>query len=176
MTRNARSGGVVLEKGCRQIYIDTLESYDNHFDGLACYETEDSYFSRLNLHHNQAAGISLDLDFNHNVLKSAIIKDNGNQGIFMRDSNDNDFKKLEIVSNGQQGIFIAQADKEAETRCTNNVFSDITVMNNRGNGLRVNDDSCVENMVRNSLFKGNKDNVSAPKEATVSLMKVRTLE
>ncbi len=173
VTRNARSGGVVLEKVCRQIYIDDLEATDNHFDGLACYETEDSYFSRLNLHHNQSAGISLDLDFNHNVIKMARLANNGSQGIFMRDSNSNDFRKIEIVENGAQGIFVAQADNFQDTRCTNNTFSDLTVMKNVGHGLRVNDLSCVDNVIRNSKFQENDaGNVSQATDAILAMHNV----
>jgi parallel beta-helix repeat protein len=176
VTRNARSGGVVLEKGCRNVYIDNLESYDNHFDGLACYDAEECKFSRLTLHHNQAAGISLDQHFNNNVVSMAAIRENGSQGIFMRDSNNNTFQKLEVTGNGAQGIFVAQADRAETTPCTNNLFSDMTIMHNRGQGFRVNDDSCIENMIWNSLIKGNqKGEVSQSKEALVTLQKVRQL-
>lgn len=176
VARNARSGGVVIEKHCREIYLDDLESSDNHFDGLACYETEDSYFNRLNLHHNQFAGMSLDLDFNHNVIKSAEIHHNGAQGIFMRKSNNNDFKKLALHDNGNQGIFIAQADEYVDTSCKNNVFSDMIVINNKGFGLRVNDLSCTENLVRNSQFKDNASgNVSEVVEKLVALQNVSVL-
>jgi hypothetical protein len=176
VARNARSGGVVLEKCCRQIYIDDLEACDNYFDGLACYETEDSYFTRLKLHHNRSAGVSLDLRFNHNVIKTASLHHNGSQGIFMRESNSNDFRKLEIHDNGAQGIFIAQADAFSETRCTNNTFSDLTVMNNKGHGMRVNDASCIENLVRNSAFENNaQGNVSEATQSLLALHKVTGL-
>lgn len=176
VVRNARSGGVVLEKRCQQIYIDDLEAHDNHFDGLACYETEDSYFSRLNLHDNRAAGISLDLRFNHNVIKSAHLHHNGSQGIFMRESNGNDFRKLKIHENGAQGVFIAQADAVTETSCTNNSFADLDVSNNRGHGLRVNDASCKENLVRNSRFDNNSEgNVSEVVEKLIALLNVSGL-
>ena len=176
IARNARSGGVVIEKHCREIYIDNLEASDNHFDGLACYETEDSYFNRLNLHHNQAAGISLDLDFNHNTIKSAEIHNNGSQGIFMRKSNNNDFKKITLHNNGNQGVFIAQADDDVGTSCKNNVFSDMTVENNKGYGFRINDPSCTENLVRNSQFKNNAPgNVSEVADKLVALLNVSVL-
>jgi hypothetical protein len=176
VARNARSGGVVLEKHCREIYIDNLEAYDNHFDGLACYQTEDSYFNRLNLHHNQYAGISLDLDFHHNIIKSAELHHNGAQGIFMRMSNNNDFKKIHVHNNGNQGVFIAQADDAADSSCKNNVFSDMVVISNKGHGFRVNDQSCTENLVRNSQFKDNKTgNVSEVADKLVALLNVSVL-
>lgn len=176
VARNARSGGVVLEKVCREIYLDNVEASENFFDGLACYETEDSYFYSLHLHHNQSAGVSLDLNFNHNVVKAAEIYNNGSQGIFMRQSHNNDFKKMQLHHNGNQGIFIAQADADIATNCTNNSFSDLTVENNKGYGFRVNDLSCTENLVRNSTFKGNESgNVSEVTEKLVALLNVSVL-
>ncbi len=176
VARNARSGGVVLEKNCREIYIDNLDASENYFDGLACYETEDSYFNRIHLHHNQSAGVSLDLNFNHNVVKAAEIHHNGSQGIFMRQSHSNDFKKLQLHHNGNQGVFIAQADADIGTNCTNNVFSDLTVENNKGHGFRINDTSCTENLVRNSVFKSNDaGNLSEVTEKLVSLLNVSVL-
>jgi hypothetical protein len=175
VTRGARSGGVVLEKHCREVRLENLESCENYYDGLACYETEDSSFHRLNLHSNLSAGISLDLDFNNNVFTKVQLLGNGSQGIFMRDSNGNHFKDLEITKNGAQGVFIAQADDDPTTKCTNNVFSDMVNMHNQSDGVRINDRSCTENMVRNSRFQGNKKNVSQAEERLISLMNVTEL-
>lgn len=153
--RSARSGGVVLEKGCRRIHISDFTSHDNHYDGLAAYETEDSYFTRLYLHSNTAAGISADIRFNRNIITHTRLENNGSQGIFMRDSNFNNFSRLTIRDNGQQGIFIAQADDQPNTPCTGNIFSELTVTGSKGTGMRVNDLSCVANTLVRSLFKSN---------------------
>ena len=173
LTRNARSGGVVLEKHCRHISIDNLESTANHFDGLACYETEDSTFSRLHLHHNPAAGLSLDLNFHHNTFRSVDLHHNGSQGIFMRQSSHNQFIKFKIRDNANQGIFIAQADDDPTTAATHNTFSDITVTHNQGPGLRINDPSCTHNLIRNSYFKDNPaGNISQPTPNLLTLESV----
>jgi hypothetical protein len=153
--RAARSGGVVLEKGCRRIHISDFTGHDNHYDGLAAYETEDSYFTRLYLHSNAAAGISADIRFNRNIITHTRLENNGSQGIFMRDSNFNNFSRLTIRDNGQQGIFIAQADDQPNTPCTGNIFSELTVTGSKGTGLRVNDLSCVANTLVRSHFKSN---------------------
>jgi hypothetical protein len=155
--RAARSGGVVLEKGCRRIHISDFTAHDNHFDGLAAYETEDSYFTRLYLHRNAAAGISADIRFDRNIISHSLLENNGSQGIFMRDSNFNHFSRLTIRDNGQQGVFIAQADDALHTPCTGNVFADLTVTGSKGPGLRVNDLSCVANTLVRSLFKANSE-------------------
>ncbi len=173
LTRSARSGGVVLEKHCRHVSIDNLESTDNHFDGLACYESEDGTFNRLHLHHNAAAGISLDLNFHHNTFKSADLHHNGSQGIFMRQSSHNQFIKIKIHDNSNQGIFIAQTDNDLTTSATHNTFSDLTVTRNQGHGLRVNDPSCTGNLIRNSQFKDNAaGNISEASPNLVSLESV----
>jgi hypothetical protein len=172
-TRGARSGGVVLEKGCRRIHISDFTSHDNHFDGFAAYETEDSVFARMYLHSNAAAGISADIRFNHNIISHARLENNGSQGIFMRDSNFNTFTHLTVNRNGAQGIFIAQADDSKNTPCTGNVFSDLTVSNSKGVGLRVNDVSCVANTVTNSRFEKNGEGgVSEASEKLIALVQV----
>ena len=153
--RAARSGGVVLEKMCRRIHISDFTAHDNHFDGLAAYETEDSFFTRLYLHRNAAAGISADIRFNRNIISHTRLEHNGSQGIFMRDSNFNNFSRLTIRNNGQQGVFLAQADDQPNTPCTGNVFSDLMVTGCKGTGLRVNDLSCVANTLVRSIFKAN---------------------
>jgi hypothetical protein len=172
-TRGARSGGVVLEKGCRRIHISDFTSHGNHFDGFAAYETEDSVFARLYLHSNAAAGISADIRFNHNIVSHARLENNGSQGIFMRDSNFNTFTHLTITGSGAQGIFVAQADDSKNTPCTGNVFSDMKVSNSKGAGMRVNDVSCIANSVTNSRFEKNGEGgVSEASEKLVALVQV----
>ncbi len=154
-TRAARSGGLVLEKHSRRIHVSDFTSYGNHFDGLAAYETEESFFTRLDLHGNDAAGISIDLRFNRNIISHARLEGNGSQGIFMRDSNFNNFNHLTVSGNGAQGIFVAQADGHGNTPCIGNIFSDLAVRGSRGVGLRINDISCIANVLANSSFSGN---------------------
>jgi hypothetical protein len=79
----AKSGGLVTEKDCRRVNVHDFTAYDNEYDGLAGYETEDSTFSDLFLHDNVAAGLSFDWDFNHNIVSNAVIVGNGAVGIFM---------------------------------------------------------------------------------------------
>ncbi len=154
-TRSARSGGLVLEKNSRRIRVSDFTSHDNHFDGFAAYQTEESFFTRLYLHNNEAAGISIDLRFDRNILSHARLENNGSQGIFMRDSNFNNFNHLTVTGNGAQGIFIAQADDLHTTPCTGNIFSDLKVTGSRGAGLRINDVSCIANVLANSEFSLN---------------------
>ena len=167
-TRAARSGGLVLEKNSRRIHVSYFTSTNNHFDGFAAYETEESFFTRMYLHDNEAAGISIDLRFDRNIVSHARLENNGSQGIFMRDSNFNNFNHLTVSGNGAQGIFIAQANDQHNTPCTGNIFSGLTVRGSGGAGFRINDVSCIANVLANSVFSLNKE--GAVSEATEKLI------
>jgi parallel beta-helix repeat protein len=156
VTRRARSGGIVLEKYCRRVRINRLEAYDNEFDGVAAYETEDCEFTRLNLHHNRSAGFSFDWRFNENRITDTTASDNGSQGIFMRDSLNNVFERLTLNNNGEQGIFVAETRTLPGTACRYNVFRELTVTGNRTQGIRINDASCNPNTLEDSLVSGNR--------------------
>jgi parallel beta-helix repeat protein len=150
-----RSGGLVTELTCRRILVKDFESSDNHFDGLACYETEDSTFTGMKLHDNRAAGISLDIDFVHNVISDSTLNDNHSVGIFMRDSRNNTFKSLKINRSGQHGIFVAQADQDIQTAVTGNKFLSCVITNSHGAGIRINDPSCLNNSISATQFLNN---------------------
>jgi len=85
-----RSGGLVTTRNVRRLTVRGLDAFDNQFDGLACYQTEDCLFTDLYLHDNPGAGISLDLAFNHNVISNAVLNAN-DLGVFMRASRNNQF-------------------------------------------------------------------------------------
>lgn len=152
---SARSGGLVSELTCRRLTIRDFTSFDNSFDGLAGYETEDSILSGLYLHDNLAAGFSFDIAFNNNVISDTVIANNGKVGIFMRDSRDNIFKGLQIRNNGEHGVFLAQVDTDATKPASGNTFIGLVVSGSNGAGLRANDPSCIGNSVIGSQFVGN---------------------
>ncbi len=103
-----RSGGLVTEKGVRRLTVSDYAAWDNHFDGLAAYVTEDSLFTQMVLRDNHGAGLSLDHKFNHNALSDVILADNG-CGIFMRDSRENLFQGVTIRNSREHGVFMSQA-------------------------------------------------------------------
>ncbi|MDB6070636.1 MAG: Pectate lyase superfamily protein [Verrucomicrobiales bacterium] len=150
-----RSGGLVTEKGCRRLVVEDFTAFDNHFDGLACYETEESVFTGLFLHHNQFAAVSLDIRFHRNAIVNSLMEHNGHQGIFMRDSNENVFQNLTIRYNGAQGVFMAQVDDDASKSCRDNIFTGIRGEHMTGTAFRVNDLSCTDNILTNSVFMHN---------------------
>jgi len=140
-----RSGGLVAAQA-RHLEVRDYTAYDNEFDGLACYFTEQSHFSRLHLYDNLAAGISLDLSFQHNVIENAKLTGN-DLGIFMRDSRDNVFEGLDIENSHAHGVFIAESGNstpegwkaDPQTACTGNSFIAPVVTNCGGYGILIND-------------------------------------
>ncbi|MGP8198275.1 MAG: right-handed parallel beta-helix repeat-containing protein [Limisphaerales bacterium] len=160
--RSCRSGGLVSTGRTRRLTVRDYTACDNQFDGLACYHTEDSHFSQLNLHDNLAAGISLDLEFDHNVIEGAVLTAN-DLGIFMRDSHNNVFEGVTIRHNRHDGVFMAQTGEISRygwwlvpaTECTGNRFNNLRVEECGGRAFRVNDDSCTNNFINGGQFLDN---------------------
>lgn len=156
-----RSGGLVTA-GVRRLLVNDFAAYDNQFDGLACYQTEESRFAGLRLHDNLAAGISLDLDFNHNSISNAILADN-DLGVFMRDSRHNSFQGVTISKSRHHGVFMAQAaaptakgwQLSPDTECIGNNFEDLRVSDCGGRAFQVNDASCTNNAISGAHFLHN---------------------
>ncbi len=156
-----RSGGLVTTLGVCRLTVNNFGSFDNEFDGLACYLTTDSVFSNLDLHDNPGAGISLDLSFDHNVIRSAVLASN-DLGIFMRNSRNNKFDHVSIQDNHNYGVFMAQAFEPAEnsvkpqaqTECANNSFTNLIGLRNGHADFRVNDVSCTNNVIIGAQFNG----------------------
>ena len=166
-----RSGGLVTSAVNRHLTVHNFTSFDNQFDGLACYLTEDSQFSELNLHDNLCAGISLDLDFNRNTISDAVLTNN-DLGIFMRQSSGNSFTNLTIRHSRHHGVFMAQSAVPSSkgwmlapgTECTGNKFADLMISNSGGKAFVVNDTSCTNNTLTQCRFEDNsKGGLSQPK-------------
>ncbi len=171
-----RSGGLVTTLGVRRLTVSNFASYDNEFDGLACYLTMDSVFTNLSLHNNPGAGISLDLAFDHNVIKDAVLASN-DLGIFMRDSRDNQFNNVSLKNNRDFGVFMAQAyapvDRgvkgEDDTECTDNCFTNLVATKNGRAAFRVNDVSCTNNVIIGATFDGSVRALSTPEPDLVTV-------
>jgi hypothetical protein len=160
--RHCRSGGLVSSERTRRLTVRDYTAYDNQFDGLACYQTQESHFSQLNLHDNLAAGISLDLDFDHNVIDGAVLTGN-DLGVFMRQSRDNVFAGVTIRHSRNDGVFMAQSGEATRagwrpfpgTECTGNVFNNLRVSSCGGRAFQVNDDTCTNNFINGGQFVDN---------------------
>jgi Right handed beta helix region len=159
---HCRSGGLVTTLGVRRLTVRGLEAFDNQFDGLACYQTTDSLFTELSLHDNPGAGISLDLAFNHNIIRHAVLAAN-DLGIFMRSSRNNQFQDVSIFNSHHYGVFMAHVDQltshgikaAPQTECVQNSFTNLVASYCGSAAFRVNDATCVNNVVIGAQFGNN---------------------
>jgi hypothetical protein len=157
-----RSGGLITSRGARRLTVRNLTAFDNEFDGLACYQTEDCLFTGLSLHDNPGAGISLDLDFNGNVVSNAVLTAN-DLGVFMRASRGNQFYNVSIHDSRHFGVFMAQAgiptargwEPVPRTECAQNSFTNLAASDCGGAAFRINDDTCTNNVIIRPIFDGN---------------------
>jgi len=154
-----RSGGLVTTLGVRRLTVRELTAFDNEFDGLACYETENCLFTELNLHDNLGAGISLDLAFNGNVISNAVLVAN-DLGIFMRESCYNRFYNISIRNSHHYGVFMAHAEQLTGrvwrpvpgTECVHNAFTNLIASNCGSAAFRVNNTTCTNNIIIGAKF------------------------
>jgi hypothetical protein len=150
-----RSGGLVTTLDVNHLTVRKLTSFDNEFDGLACYETRHSTFTDLFLHDNPGAGISLDLAFNENSISNAFLLGN-NLGVFMRASRDNQFYNVTIQNSHHFGVFMAgHLDQDARTECADNAFTNLSAANCGGPAFRVNNVTCTNNILIGAKFAKN---------------------
>ncbi len=156
-----RSGGLVTTRNVRRLTVRDFSAFDNEFDGLACYQTTDCLFTKLNLHDNPGAGISLDLAFDHNVISNAVLTAN-DLGIFMRASRENQFHNISIFSSHHYGVFMADVEKLTtrgrqsvpRTACVDNSFTSLIASDCGGAAVRVNDSTCTNNVIVRAKFDG----------------------
>jgi hypothetical protein len=159
---HCRSGGLVTTRGVRRLTVRNYTAFDNEFDGLACYQTEDCLFTGLRLHDNPGAGISLDLAFNRNVISNAVLTAN-DLGIFMRASRDNRFYNISIRRSHHYGVFMAHAEKPTgrgwgpipRSECVHNSFTNLMASNCGSAGFRVNNNTCINNVIVAAQFHDN---------------------
>jgi hypothetical protein len=159
---HCRSGGLVAAARTRRLTVRDFTAFDNQFDGLACCLTEESDFSRLNLHDNLAAGLSLDLNFNHNVIRDSVMTSN-DLGIFMRQSCDNVFQGLTIEKSRHHGVFMAQTfvstpagvQPAPGSECVRNTFDNLRVAHCAGKAFLIHDATCTSNILSGGQFTDN---------------------
>lgn len=142
------SGGMVTEKYCYRLKVKNFESYNNHFDGFAGYETEDSDFKNMYLHDNRGAGISIDINFNKNRFVDSLIDKNRDVGIFARELHGNKFIRVKVKRSGKHATFFAAANAdEVERTCArDNLFEDVEFMENKMEGFH-NNNGCKGNKI-----------------------------
>lgn len=139
--KNCRSGGIVTTLNDRWLTIKNVECYNNQFDGIGAYLTENSIFENIYLHDNVCAGMSVDLYFNHNTVVNAVLENN-DIGVFMRSSHSNKFTNVLLTSNKKYAVFLADSLLSATSNCTSNTFNSLILSNNV---VKINNSSCTNN-------------------------------
>ncbi len=157
---HCRSGGLVTTRGVRKLTVRDLTSFDNEFDGLACYQTEDCLFTKLDLYRNPGAGISLDLTFDNNVISNAVLVAN-DLGIFMRASSNNRFYNVSIHNSEHYGVFMAHTETLTlrgwrpvpGSECVRNSFTNLIADDCGAAAFRVNNTTCTNNVIIGAQFQ-----------------------
>jgi hypothetical protein len=91
-----------------------------------------------------------------------VLDGNHDVGVFMRDSSDNLFSDVLIRDSGSAGLFLAEVLGDPSKPASGNTFTGMVVANSgvdmakRGEGMLVNDDSCVDNLLDGVQFVGNR--------------------
>ncbi len=153
---NTLSGGMVTEKNCERLFVDQFESTENYYDGFAGYKTKDSTFCRMNLHANNNAAISIDQHFSHNTFEKSRFFQNGDVGIFARESEDNLFKNVTIIGNRNHGVFLSEVDANGPVSGAHHYkFVDSCIAYSEGFGIRLNDAGSSPAELRNVIMHEN---------------------
>ncbi len=151
------SGGLVTEKNCDNLLVEKFESYGHFFDGFAGYQTENSVFRSMHLHDNRAAGLSIDIHFNHNKISDVRIENNGSTGIFARELSGNVFENIKSSGNVRHQVFLASSKPGDKSLCaSDNEFKNLKLSTGKSTdpAFRVND-SCPGNVISGkSQFEG----------------------
>lgn len=155
---DARSGGLVISWDSRNIFIDKSSFYNNYYDGIALYASEDIQISSFLCYENNAAGLSLDNNLKNVLFNGGIIKKNKDVGIFARHSEDLVFNALIVMDNQSHGSFLSHAEA-SNTGVRRLFFSGCSFIDNKGYGLWLASpkSESPSNTVIGCLFSGNTD-------------------
>ncbi len=155
---NARSGALVVSWDSHNVFISDSMFHHSEFDGIALYDSEDILVKGFFSFSNKSAGISLDNKLNRVTFSSGTVKNNGDVGIFARDSTDLRFHNISVTSNKSHGCFLSNNTwHPTETGVKRSFFSGCSFLDNNGWGfwLASNKKSSKDNTIVSSLFSGN---------------------
>jgi hypothetical protein len=108
--QHARSGGIVISYRCADVQVRDSVFAANYFDGLAFYDSERVTVADCVMCDNHAAGISLDNDFRDSVFSRCTMRQNGDVGIFARNTHHVRFESCTIKQSGNWAAFLGHDD------------------------------------------------------------------
>ncbi|HEX2675104.1 MAG TPA: right-handed parallel beta-helix repeat-containing protein [Polyangiales bacterium] len=161
---NARSGGIVTDRGVYELAVRGVTIRGSAWDGIALYQTHQSRISDSLLQDNAAAGISLDWHADGNVFTHNLILDNGagetglhtqrcaaidraraSPGIFSAGCSDNVFVDNAIVGSGGNGVQLGLgSDKRSGS--SRNYLGDNVIRDSAEFGVWVVGDASLDNL------------------------------
>ena len=150
-----RSGGIVTERKCSNIYIINSKTHNNHFDGAAFYETSNTFVGNCHMLENDYAGVSLYLGVTGVYMANLTVMNNGREAFFIRNSTANVFNRVFVRGNDGYGIFLAKSELP-NSEAVGNVFSNFVFGGRNGGYVKVNDPECTDNILVNPSYTGEK--------------------
>ncbi|UCD95412.1 MAG: right-handed parallel beta-helix repeat-containing protein [Candidatus Zixiibacteriota bacterium] len=154
---SARSGGLVASIDSRRIFISNACIYDNEFDGIALYSSEDVLVSDFICYENDFSGISFDNSVKNLAFDNGLLKNNGHNGIFARMCEDIVFNDLLVCGNQKNGCFLADHNGESGTGVKRLFFESCSFLESGEYGLCLISSGfeSPNNTVIGCLFSGN---------------------
>lgn len=147
VSSNCRSGGLVISWGCVDGLVLRSRFENNEFDGLAYYDSARIFTLDCVSSRNVCAGISLDNRFVDSVFARCLLEENGDVGVFARNSERLYFVECSVLDSGQWAFFLAHDEQErgildsAIVRCMMSGndggvrMASVTAAQSRGNAL-----------------------------------------
>jgi hypothetical protein len=155
VSRNNRSGGLVVSWGSSDIHVQNSEFDNNYFDGVAYYDSRRIYTLNSSMKDNSGAGISLDNNLLDCIFSNCIIDSNQDVGIFARYSKELRFNSCAIKNSANWAVFLGH--DENDNGVHDIMFSSCQLLNNDG-GIFVsstNDTQSSHTSIVSSVFRGN---------------------
>ena len=158
VSRNNRSGGLVISWGSSDIHVLNSEFDKNYFDGLAYYDSTRIYTLNSSMKGNSGAGISLDNNLLDSIFSNCIVDSNQDVGVFARFSAELRFNSCTIKNSSNWAVFLGH--DENNNGVYDIMFSSCQLLNNNGGILvsSTNDTQSNYTSIVSSVFRGNEQN------------------
>ncbi len=148
------SGCLVGSWSSELLHVDDSLFHDCFYDGIALYTSSNLVLRGFQAFDNGSAGISLDNDLSDVLFADGLVRDNGDVGIFVRDSQDLGFRGLSVRDNASYAVFAADAGVDG-TEVSNLSFMGCDFTDNGGGFWQASSSvSSDGNVLMGSVFRG----------------------